>query len=295
MGTLLCLAFVPAACDTEPSFEDDEVVVEAYLVAGEAFGEVRLSRLVGINQIYDFTANAVTDANVEIRKISDPAEQTTSVRYGGVRNLPGVYEPLTADRVEPLATYELLVEIPAAGKTLRSSTTVPGDFRVVTFTPDTVVYQGEQQIEVQTTRSFYPGRQSVFVFSTQGLDPHIPNLTPFYRDVIEPDDDEDEDELEEFLINESPPLNEEAYDLLPDGTLSITVPWLAFVFYGPNRIMMNAIDENLLDFVRSHRVQQGGSTLAPGEIPNAINHVEGGLGVFGSYARAQIEVQLLRP
>ncbi len=295
LAAVLFVAVATAACDSEPIFEEDEIVVEAYLVAGEPFGEVRLSRLVGINELYDFTAKAVTDAVIEIRDVSDPVEQTEPIPYIGVTNLPGVYQPLSTERVRPLATYELVVDIPAAGKTLRSRTTVPGDFRVVSFAPDTVVYQGREQIEVQVTRSVYPGRQSIFVFSTQGLDPNIPNLTPFYREVIEPDNDEDEDELEEFLINESPPLNEEAYDVLPDGTLSVTVPWLAFVFYGPNRLMMNAIDENLFDFVRSHQVQQGGSTLAPGEIPNVINHVDGGLGVFGSYARSQIEVEVLRP
>ncbi len=295
VAIVLFAALAAAACDTDPIFEEDEIVVEAYLEAGELFGEVRLSRLVDINDLYDFTASAVTDAVVEIRMVPDEGEQPESIPYAGVTNLPGVYQVVSTERVQPLATYELVVQIPSAGKTLRSRTTVPGDFRVVSFAPDTVVYQGGAQIEVQVTRSLYPGRQSIFVFSTQGLDPHIPNLTPFYREVIDPDNDDDEDELDEYLINESPPLNEDAYDVLPDGTLSIKVPWLAFVFYGPNRLMMNAIDENLFDFVRSHQVQQGGSTLAPGEIPNVIDHVDGGLGVFGSYARSEIEVEILRP
>ncbi|MCH8961449.1 MAG: hypothetical protein IH820_09040 [Bacteroidetes bacterium] len=32
----------------------------------------------------------------------------------------------------------------------------------------------------------------------------------------------------------------------PDGTLTIRYPWLAVIFYGPNRIFANAIDDNLI-------------------------------------------------
>ena len=56
----------------------------------------------------------------------------------------------------------------------------------------------------------------------------------------------------------------------------------------------SAVDDNLFDFIRSQSVQQGGSTLAPGEIPNVLDHIEGGTGIFGSLARVSHET-FVRP
>lgn len=71
-------------------------------------------------------------------------------------------------------------------------------------------------------------------------------------------------------------------------------PGLAISFYGPNRIIANAIDDNLYDFVRSQSIQQGGSTFSPGEIPNPLERIVGAHGVFGSYARISHEFFVLR-
>ena len=59
--------------------------------------------------------------------------------------------------------------------------------------------------------------------------------------------------------------------------------------------MANAIDDNLYDFVRSQIIQQGGSTFAPGEIPNILERVNGAHGVFGSYARVSFDLFVKRP
>jgi hypothetical protein len=55
------------------------------------------------------------------------------------------------------------------------------------------------------------------------------------------------------------------------------------------------VDDNIFDFVRSHTVQQGGSTLSPGEIPNVLDRVEGGTGIFGSSAQITYETFVKRP
>jgi hypothetical protein len=80
-----------------------------------------------------------------------------------------------------------------------------------------------------------------------------------------------------------------------DGTLTLQLPWLAVAFYGRNRTTANAIDDNLYDFVRTQSAQQRGGGFTPGSIPNVIEHVEGGTGVFGSIARQSYDVTVLRP
>ncbi len=293
LGFLCCFAgLVAGGCDlTESGLESSgEIVVEAYLQAAEDMGQVRVSRVASIDDRYDFTTVAVRAARVEIRRIGDDGTVEETFTFTELPDRPGVYRTFPGVAVVPLSTYELFVSVPESGEVIRSRTIVPGAFSVIEFGPETSQYQSAQQVEVLLTRSEYPGRPAIFVFSTESLDPRIETLTPFYREVVDPDQDTDDDELADFLVNESPPLNESGYQIDEDGNLSIKVPWLAFAFYGPNELRTNALDDNLYDFVRSQRVQQGGSTLAPGEIPNVIDHIDGGIGVFGSYASASVRV-----
>lgn len=296
-GFLLCaVVFLASGCDLTDAGSDSsgEIVVEAYLQAGEDMGQVRLSRLASIEDKYDFTTVALRGAQVEIRRLSQDGSLEESLVFTELPDRPGVYRIFPSVKVLPLATYELFVSVPESGETVRSRTIVPGAFTVIEFGPETSPYQSADQIEVLLTRSDYPGRPAIYVFSTESLDPRVETLTPFYREVVDPDQDADDDELADFLVNESPPLNESGYQIDEEGNLSIKVPWLAFAFYGPNELRTNAIDDNLYDFVRSQRVQQGGSTLAPGEIPNVLDHIEGGMGVFGSYASASVRVTVTR-
>lgn len=65
-------------------------------------------------------------------------------------------------------------------------------------------------------------------------------------------------------------------------------------FYGPNEVGVNVIDDTLFDLIRTQQTQQGvpDAGLGPGEIPNVIEHVEGGTGVFGSYAEARQRIEV---
>jgi hypothetical protein len=293
---ILVAGSMVSACDSVVTFDrENEVVVEGYLVADEAFGVLRLSRVQPVEDTYDFPASAVRGATVHVNLLGTSGDIESTVTYLEDLDQPGIYRAEEGAVVRPLRTYELVVEVPATGERITSRTTVPGAYEVIDPGPDRVVYQGEQRAEVLVTRSDYPGRQAVFVFSVESLEPSFANLTPFYLDVVDPDDDGDEEELDNYLINESPLLNEEGYDQISENVLRIQVPWLAFAFYGRNRLRSNALDDNLYDFIRSQSVQQGGSTFAPGEIPNILDRVEGGTGVFGSYSVVETEVYLERP
>lgn len=76
--------------------------------------------------------------------------------------------------------------------------------------------------------------------------------------------------------------------------MRVEFPWLGILFFGLNEIRVQAVDENLYDFIRSQIVQQGGSTLPPGETPNVLEHVDGARGVFGSYASVSTAVFVKR-
>jgi len=284
---LAALALVTGCDGLGASSEPPPAVVEAYFVAGESLGTVRLSRTGDIDEVYDHGALAIRDAEVAVERLETGG--TVSERFGYVHDRDGVYQAVDeAAVVEPETTYRLSATLPD-GSVLTSDTTVPGAFEIRRVNATSVEYQSSEQFEVDVTRSASPGRQTIFVFSIAALEPFEANLTPVYEDLISVDD------LEEIRVTESPPISEENYDENDDGTLTIRLPWLAVAFYGPNDVSANAIDDNLYDFLRSQLVQQGGSTFAPGEIPNLLDRVDGGAGVFGSLARVTARVEIERP
>lgn len=281
VGTLL------SACDTN-DFERHrpEIVVESYLIAGEELPLVRVSRSASSNITYDFTANAVSGATVTVSLLDDNGAAEDVFFFQANDQEPGIYRPIQQPIILDSRTYRLEVDVPGVSENVVATTFVPGAFELIGVNADTLVYQGAEQFELTVTRSFYPGRQSILVFATESLSPSVDLLTPFYRDII----GDDEDDALSLRINESPIINEGNYVVNDDGTLTIKLPWLAVAFFGPNRLTANALDDNMYDFIRSQTIQQGGSTLSPGEIPNVLENVEGGTGIFGSISRSRFEV-----
>jgi len=296
------LAVFVAGCDTTSnSLHEDEVIVESYLISGEELPEVRLSLSTSIDAIYNATALGIRDATVSISLLT--ASGAVESEFGFVHNpaRPGIYEPVAGHVILPERTYALAATVPGHG-IVTAQTIVPGQFNIERLSANTVQYQGPLQFEQDVTESVYPNRQSVFVFTLEALDPNIADLTPLYLDAIyeissgeEFDPDSlDASELEEFFLNASPPINEGNYVQNSDGTLTIALPWFAIAFYGESNVLTSAIDDSIFDFMRYQQVQQGGSTLSPGEIPNVLDHIEGGRGVFGSVARVSSVVNVTR-
>lgn len=281
-------------CDTtgtEPP--ETQYVVEAYLIANEPLPPIRLTRTAALDQSYSYDSLAVRDAEVALVQLDADGAPVARYPYRPQRDTAGVYIPFGSDRVVPLATYRLEATVEATGQRITATTTVPDTFSVVDASARSVVYQSNQQLALTLTTSRYPGRdQAFYLFSTEALDAREDNLTPLLREVV--DNAEGDIEIEDLRITSSPVLNEESYDRNPDGTLTIRLPWLAVAFYGPNRTTANAIDDNLYDFVRTQSAQQGGAGFTPGTIPNVIERVDGGTGVFGSLARQSYEVIIER-
>jgi hypothetical protein len=290
---LAAILLLAAGCDTTTDDPQAEVVVEAYLAAGDSLPPVYLRRAISTDATFDPDAG-LSGAAVGIAQIAPDGTPVDSFAYE--ETLVGTYEPV-ADRgvrVQPRHTYRLYVQAPENAP-VTASTTVPGAIELVRSENERAVYQGPEQPSFTVTPSEVEGRQSVFIFTTtsqldftQPTDSIRAQLTPFYADIVD-----DDDSLTDFRVTSSPPLNEANYTTNPDGTLTIDLPWIAVAFYGPNIAAISAVDDNLFDFIRTQQAQQGG--LAPGEIPNVLDPVQGGVGIFGSYARTTRAVDVLRP
>jgi hypothetical protein len=286
-------------CDTTSTQPESQVVVEAYLQAEAQLPPIRLTKTVSVDDTYEPSSpgGAVRDAEVSVQRITDD-EAGDGVAYAESDSVPGLYLPTDSAIVQSQATYRLQVTTDE-GDEITSTTTVPGPVERVRTENDTAVYQSAKQpsITVRTGQSsVVRDTQNVFTFTTTSLldfrttpDSVLAgSLTPFYRGQY----DAEEDSLEALRITSSGLLNEGNFTRNDDGSITIDLPWLAVAFFGPNRAAVNVVDENYYDFLRSQSVQQGG--LAPGEIPNVIEHVEGGTGLFGSYARATNRVVVIR-
>lgn len=305
LATVLALAALLAlgGCDGLPdSGRVGEVVVDGTLEVDAPLGAVRVRRSAVPGQ----TSPLLTDADVGVELLAesgDAVEARYPYRLAAFDS--GRYVPLdTAARVQPLRRYRLVVRPPGADAPTTSTTLTPTAFDVLDVSDDTLRYDptpGAPLFGVRITRPTYPGRNAIFVFTTETLlaAPTVADATPFFRAALDNDNDGEVDDPEDFDLADlrrgsSPLLNEANYTRNPDGTLTIELPWISVVFYGPSRISASSVDDNLNDFLRSVVVQQGGGTSAPGEILNVLDRVENGTGVFGSYSRVSTTVVVTR-
>lgn len=285
---LTMVLFLISGCNLYPQDSyKTQYVVEAYLTARQHLPDVRVSRTVPANAVYSYDKSAVNAAEVEVRLLSGNGNIVQHYPY--LRVGPGIYAPNTDVDVQPLHKYQLYVHIDSTGQVITSTTVVPDTFRHVSNVPDSIVYQSPNLLTIRTTLSHYPGRQNIYIFSVLASDTSLSNLTPFYAYRVTNNSDV---QASEFVKNSSGIVNQGNYKINSDSTITLTIPWLAFAFYGKNTIVTNAIDDNLYDFLRSQNVQTGGSTLPPGVIPNLIYHVKGGIGIFGSMANDTVRLYL---
>ncbi len=290
-------------CDFAPaSIEDGEPVVETYLVADEPLPRIRLTRTVEITSGYSASALAIRDASVEVRLAGLDGSADVFFSYVHSPSEPGIYEPESTDLILPGRTYHLSATVESTGEEITASTTVPTRFEISRVSSHTVVYQSETPYTLDITDSFYPGRRAIYVQSILALEPDTCELTPLYLyDLYDLYEDDDFDctqlspyMLDQILLNASPPLNEQSYEVNPDGTIAVPLPWFAVAFYGDALVGTAAIDDALYDFMRYQSVQTNGGTLSPGEIPNVLDHINGGRGIFSSMARVESVMTVVR-
>ncbi|WP_083750298.1 DUF4249 family protein [Rhodohalobacter halophilus] len=295
LSILLLSTIVFFSCE---QYEQDDyqeyVVVEGYMTAGERLPDIYVSSTLPANSEYSFENSAISNATVLVSRLDDDGNPEEVFEYAELIDQPGVYFPLVQSyRVKPLTQYQLDVVFNNRPEEIRAVTTVPDQVEVINDIPESVVYQSENQLEIVLDRIQQTSDgQNVFVFNSISLDPAIENLTPFYLSVVEDDEDID---INEYVRNSSGLINEGNFEPQPDGTVLLRFPWIGVAFYGDNLVVTLSVDKNLADVIRSQEVQLGGSTLSPGEIPNLLYNIDGGIGVFGSMTADTIRTSFARP
>ncbi|CAN5347467.1 DUF4249 family protein [soil metagenome] len=275
-------------------YEQDEyrelVVLEAYAIANRELPDVRLSRTIPVMAEYNFPNAALTEAIVSMTHLDENGSEIQTFNYR--QQSAGVYRPLNREyRVEAGHTYQLDVTFNDRTEILQSQTTVPHQFEILSDVAESYVYQTDDQLEILLTATESNARQNIYVFNTLTLEPAIDNLTPFYRSAVVDGDSQ----ISEFFNNSSGLINEGNFEIREDQTILLRFPWIGVAFYGENAVVTNSVDQYLADLVRSQQLQLGGSTLPPGEIPNLIYNVEGGIGVFGSIATDTVITRFAHP
>lgn len=293
--TFILLLFLLVFLSCEDYNQDtyqEYVVVESYAVANSPLPEVYVRTTGRSDQPYNQTELTIEDANVQIVLFDENGseEKIFEYIYSSARQ---AYTPKDLNhKVLPTRTYRLDVDFENRPEIIQASTTVPDEFEVLNTIPESVVYQSPEQLEIVLSETESTQTQKVFVFTAIALDPTMENLTPFYFGIVEDDDDTD---IEDFVPNSSGLINEANFQENDNGTITLKYPWIGIAFYGENLIVTHSVDDNLLDLVRSQDVQLGGSTLSPGEIPNLLYNVEGGIGVFGSLSTDTVQTAFTRP
>lgn len=291
LGGLLVLA----GCDLVQEPFRQQLVVRAVLITGEPFPPIGLSRTFPITEPIPPDGGAVSGAHVRVTRLGADGEPDQVIVF--VESEPGTGEYVPLDPyavVEPLRRYRLTVTLPAdvglvpPGAEVRGETLTPGAFAVIAPPPDTARFNPlAPPLELRATMSAHPARQAIYVFSVVALEPAGHRLTPLYSDLFGQGD------WARLVENSSPLLNEANYEVHPDGTITLPLPWFAIAFFGPNRFIAQAVDDALYDFIRSRDAQFSPTTLSPGEIPEALTNLSHAVGVFGSVARASVEVYIV--
>ena len=293
--TVLIFTLLAVSCNEYPQDDYEEFyVVETYLIAQNELPEIYLSTTAPVTSKYLFQDYAVSNASITIDLLSGDEDSEIEQFFGYTMDNQnsGIYKPLIPHKVLPSRTYRIrIADLPNNPlASIVGYTTVPDTFSTISDVPDTVVYQSNEQIELNITESVNPDRQSYFIFTTISQSPEVSSFTPLYLNFY----DQDEDQLGDYVKTSSGIVNEENFDTNSDGTLTLKYPWIGVAFFGDNLIVANTVDDNIYDFLRSQSVQLGGSTLSPGEIPNVLYKLEGGIGVFGSLAADTIRTYIKR-
>ncbi|MCC5926252.1 MAG: DUF4249 family protein [Bacteroidetes bacterium] len=284
--TLALSLVLLSGCDLYPQDDySEQYVIDAWLIALEPMPDIRLSTTAPISEFFDVQARGVSEALVVVHMMSDSGDAEWTGIFEHLQH--GVYSLTDSSHIiQPNRTYSLEITTPA-NRIIRASTTVPDTFRVVNVNTRSLPYQSAERFTLDLTRSVNPNRQSYYVFSSETLDPINAELTPFYANF--------DAERDDFFIVSSGIINEANSRRFGSDFVELVYPWIGIAFYGPNRLQAAAVDDNIFDFIRTAGTQLGGGTQSPGEIENLLYNIDGGIGIFGSYSRITLDVNIEKP
>jgi hypothetical protein len=260
----LISAGLMAGCDGAiDSAYEEKLVLSAFLFAGEHLDSVILERTIPFGTRIDDEAIAVDGAEITISSNGETFNLLPIAGRKGRYYLPDHV-------IEGGRKYD--IEVRAGKHTLTSSTIVPMPIKFIglndSLPPSRVMY-----LDTNNYGAFTYGLKA---------GPEDPTHTQYLMQVTSLDV-RDENKIRN--PPPGPPVDTTAssrysfFRVSPDFRI---VPSLISHF-GKNRIAIHALDSNWLDY---HRMVIG----TRGNYQPSLNHVKGGLGVFGSSARDTVTV-----
>jgi hypothetical protein len=258
-----------SACEqTVDATFSPQLVIEGYLYANEPLDSIVVRRTIEITQ-----GDSIAYVEGAIVTLTSPEKEYRLIEQ---RNAPGRYHPQEPVMILPGVTYKLRVE--GMGQVATSETTVPEaihldsakiDQRPLSITGlDTVDYPATRDELVKpgvrlwwsksATASGY-GMEAVTFDSTAEIIDFDPN---------------------DLNVPDSTSMGRYRFFILSQ---SEQIVWRQFRRYGENTVRALALDRNLQDFAL-------GLFISQSQFDNNTLHIDGGLGVFGSAARASMRV-----
>ncbi|MBN1397719.1 MAG: DUF4249 family protein [Bacteroidetes bacterium] len=260
-SALILIFLFISGCEEPVKVEEKphQLVVSAFLAAGERIDSVFISQIGDILSLYDPNSAAVQNANVTITLI-EPNNSTGNITYtlNHDGEMPGRY--YSSAVVQPMATYLLKVEAPGF-PTVTGSTSVPDTFSITNTEsfPDTLVFDSdspEKYIKWTASRN-----HAGYICRVSNLEKETQKIPRDYS----------EDDIE--------PTKTVGFFNTPNNS-SAELPWLLINYYGRTQFAVEAIDENYLNYLEQV------SVMDSYDLREIHYSLQGGLGVFGSYARA---------
>ncbi|SMO75461.1 DUF4249 family protein [Gracilimonas mengyeensis] len=288
---LFLILFLSACEDLEPEPYQPEYVVESVLVANAPLPEIHLFKSSKEDEDFNWGDAMVDDAIIEIHLID--SNGNIEKKYSYQSRSKGKYIAETIDLVKASRVYDILVIIPDDNNhQIRGRTEIPGEISIVSTPKDTIYYQSESLLEVDIMDYNDEDQNSIFMNTYKAGKPYLKNLTPYYASQAE------EDTMSTYYNNFNHTqdlVSEISFPKNSDQSITIHFPWKEFPYFGPYSIFIQSIDENLYDHLRTANAQFSGSTPTPGQIYNAIDHIDGGIGLFGSMSVGRVQTYVQKP
>lgn len=267
----LCLLFALASCEqTTDSQFSPQLVIEGYLYANEPLDSIVVRRTIEITQ-----GDSIAYVEGAIVTLGTPEKEYRLVERPGA---PGRYHPQEPVMIHPGGPYTLRVE--GLGQVATSETTVPEpihldsakvDRQPLSITGiDTVDYPGTRDELSKPGVHLWWSKSATAV--GYGMEAVTFDTTAEIID-FDPNDDN---------LPDSTSMGRYRFFVLSQ---SEQISWRQFRRYGQNSVRALALDRNLQDFAL-------GLFLTQSQFDNKTLHVNGGLGVFGSAARASMKVYI---
>jgi hypothetical protein len=273
VSILLAASLGFASCEqTVDATFSPQLVIEGYLYANEPLDSIVVRRTIEITQ-----GDSIAYVEGAIVTLSSPDKDYLLIERP---NMPGRYHPQEPVMILPGVTYKLRVE--GMGQVATSETTVPAPIHLDSAKIDQrpLSLNGLDTIDYPSSRDELskPGVRLWWSKSATAKGYGMEAVTFDTTAEIIDFDPQDNN------LPDSVSMGRYRFFILSQ---SEQIVWRQFRRYGENTVRALALDRNLQDFAL-------GLYLTQSQFDNNTLHVNGGLGVFGSAARASMRVYARR-